>query len=410
MAGIFLLLPRSKYSEFEKRELAEFPEFSMEKLKGAEFTSEVSEWFSDTEPYRDEFMTLSMSIRNALLSPFMDASEAVTFQAPAKGKKGNENAKIVSAGVMVVGKSPHVRALNAFGADPESGQKFADAVSQYAEELPDVQVYVMAIPMSSEFYTPKRAQNKTKPQLPVIKYVYSQLRHGAKGVDVYSAMAAHTNEDIYLRTDHHWAPLGVYYADKEFAKAAGVPFEPIEKYDRKVLKGFVGLMYGTSKNIAVKRSPEDFVWYKPKGATYATTYTNYKLNKKYRVESESEPEEGNYFYDYPDGHSGAYSMYLGSDKRLTHIHTGMKNGRRLAIVKDSYGNPVPSFLFHSFEDIHVIDFRYFPHNIKRYLKENGVTDLVFVLNVFNVATESTSIKIKRFLTQKDNSFAEKDEK
>ena len=43
-------------------------------------------------------------------------------------------------------------------------------------------------------------------------------------VDAYSALAAHTDEYLYFRTDHHWTQLGAYYAYTAFCEAAG--FEP----------------------------------------------------------------------------------------------------------------------------------------------------------------------------------------
>ena len=41
-AVVFNTFPRSTFSELEKRELAVFPEFTMEKLFNGSFTSEVS--------------------------------------------------------------------------------------------------------------------------------------------------------------------------------------------------------------------------------------------------------------------------------------------------------------------------------------------------------------------------------
>ena len=37
-------------------------------------------------------------------------------------------------------------------------------------------------------------------------------------VDVRSALAAHSNEYIYYRTDHHWTSLGAWYAFEEAKK------------------------------------------------------------------------------------------------------------------------------------------------------------------------------------------------
>lgn len=424
LAGVFLLLPRSTYSELEKRELAEFPEFRLDKLKGAQYTSEVSHWFSDTEPYRDEFMTASMKVRDMLRVSFGDDEDAITFHStggdsPAteynngienqadfeNNITADENAKIASAGIILVGKAPNVIALNAFGGEATGGKEFAKVASEYAREIPNAKVYVMAIPLASEFYLPEKAKSKSKPQLPFIKNVYGSLTDGAKGVNAYGALASHAEENIYLRTDHHWSPLGAYYAAQEFAKTAGVPFKDLSSYEKRVVHDFVGSMYGYSKDISVKNSPEDFVYYMPKGVKYDVTYRNYTINKDYQVTGEGKPVKGAFFNHYKDGSGGAYSTFMGGDSRLTHVSTDTKNGRRLIVIKDSYGNPVPGYLFYSFEDIYVVDFRYFTHNIKKFAADNKVTDIVFCLNVFNVYSNSSAAKIKKFLTQGENNFA-----
>ena len=78
-AIVFDTFPRSRISELEKRELATFPKYSVDKLKSGSFTSEISSWFSDSEPFRDDFMTLSMNIKDYLGLAASD--DQVTFHA-----------------------------------------------------------------------------------------------------------------------------------------------------------------------------------------------------------------------------------------------------------------------------------------------------------------------------------------
>lgn len=426
LAAIFLLFPRSRYSELEKRDLAEFPEFDPSRLKGAEYTSALSTWFSDTEPFRDRFMAASMTVRDKLRYSFRPDEETVTFRStdtPAMadlhgaGSMGDPDeeavdnpladgtSKIGASGIIIVGKAPNARALSAFGGKSNGGVSFAEAVNEYASSLPGVKVYAMVVPLASEFYLPNSAKGRSNPQLPMIQNIYSHLGGNARGVDAHKALNAHLDEDIYLRTDHHWAPLGAYYGARAFASTAGVPFPDLSSYEERTVKNFVGTMYGYSKDIAVKQSPEDFVYYLPKGINYTTEYRDYTLNKDYQVVAESRPAKGPFFYHYKDGSGGAYSTFMGGDKRLTKVTTGTHNGRRLVVVKDSYGNAVPGYLFHSFEEIHVVDFRYFTHNMKRYVADNRITDLLFCVNVFNAYSSSVAGKIKKLLTQSDNNFA-----
>ena len=72
----------------------------------------------------------------------------------------------------------------------------------------------------------------------------------------------------------------------------------------------------------------------------------------------------------------------------------------MLLLKDSFGNAIPGYLFYSFEEIHVVDARYFTRNIVEYVRENGITDLVFGNNIAFAMSSSTINFYKRFLTQK----------
>ena len=368
-AVVFCTFPRSTYSELEKRELKRFPAFTVGSLFDGSFTAGVSSWFSDSEPYRDRFMALSMMVKDAMAVAM--PGEAVRFHASdtpvapdsasaaaagpesaeyASDMTADENAKIANAGIIVVGEGERVRALMAFGGSAKGGGSYARLANAYKRALGDgVAVYCMAIPTATEFYCPDKARSITRPQLPVIRNIYSQLDEGVKPVDAYSALASHAAEDIFLRTDHHWAPLGAFYAAQAFAAVAGVPFRPLSAYDRRVVRRFVGSMYGYSKDISIKRAPEDFVYFTPKGIAYTTTYVNYLIDEHYRVTGQSKPYRGPFFFHYRDGNGGAYCTFMGSDAKLTVVRTATKNGRRLMVIKDSLGNALPGYLFFSFE-------------------------------------------------------------
>lgn len=424
VATVFLVFPRSTYSELEKRELAQMPEFSTSKLRDNSYPKELAAWFSDSEPYRDQLMATSMWVRDKLRLSLGD-DEAISFHASDSGSdepapppadadaaeiaayqnriNADANAKIANKGIIVVGKAPVARALMAYGGK-KGGEKTAEALNRYHSEL-GVNVYAMVIPLATEFYLPDKARGASSPQLPTIQNIYAHLAPGVKGVNAYSALASHVGEDIYLRTDHHWAPLGAYYAAEQLAKSAGVPFKPLSSYERKVVHGFVGSMYGYSKDIAIKNSPEDFVYHTPKGLNYVTTYINYKVNGDYRVTSESRPQTGQYFYHYKDGSSGAYCTFMDSDMKITQVKTGSHTGRKLMIIKDSYGNAVPGYMFYSFDEVHVIDFRYFNKNMRKYVRDHGITDICLVVNIYNAYSPRTGQKLLQYLGQGDGTLA-----
>lgn len=418
---VFDTLPRSTFSPLEKRELATFPTFSWQSLASGEYAQAVSHWFSDTEPFRDHFMQASMTLKDLAGLAVGSDDEQVVFHAstdkPAAKKaeaaindrlpgeyenqlNANENAKIANHGILIVGKGDKVRALMAYGGEAGGATCFARLANAYKKAFPKCQVYCMPIPTAIEYYCPDRGRSATRPQLPTIKNIFAHLDPEVHAVDIYTTLGRHAAEDIYFRTDHHWAPLGAYYAAEQVARVARVPFKPLSAYERKVVHGFVGSMYGYSKDIAVKNAPEDFVYFKPKSVTYETTYVTYDIDKDYNLTRESRPYKGSFFYEhFRDGSGATYGTFMGSDTQLTCVRTSVHNGRRLLIVKDSFGNALPSNLFYSFEEVDVVDFRYFAKNMRRYIQDHHITDILLTLNIFNAYSDVSCGKVLAFLDQ-----------
>lgn len=438
LTAAFNLLPRSRYSELEKRDLLHFPKLSLASLADGSFTAAISSWYSDTEPYRDTLMLASMQIRDMLgvrfgedhieflaaeadpatetaaeepdpvaeaeKNPVEDTLRVQAYDRPeSDGAAGADAvAKVENTGIVLVGSGENVRALMGFFGTESGGEKYAEVVSRYGETFGSaVRVWCMPIPTSTEFYCPEKAAKFTKKQWPVFNSIFSHLSNGVRPVDIYSVLAEHTEEPIYLRTDHHWAPLGAYYAARTFAQEAGVPFRDLSAYEEHVVRNFVGSMYGYTQNMAVKKAPEDFVYYVPTDVDYTTTYVNYTLDEEFHVTGESKPFKGKFFHSFKDGSGAAYTTFMGGDIKLTRVETSTRNGRRLLIFKDSFGNAIPGYLFYSFEEIHVADFRYFTKDAVSYVDENRITDILFANSITNTCVNYTYSRYRKFLNPVD---------
>ena len=433
IAYVFATFPRTVYSPLEKRELTRFPTFSAEALASGEFTGKVSAWYSDSEPFRDRLMSVNRELKNLIRISLGD--EQITFhgyggmRSEERGMRSEERgvrseerseamkgdglvegydndddgtAKIANAGILIVGSGEKVRALMAFGGSAKGGVAYAKVANEYKKTFGgSVNVYCMVIPTAIEFYCPERARRSTHKQWPTINNIHSHLAPDVLAVDVYTSLGKHADEDIYLRTDHHWAPLGAFYAAKEFARVAKVPFRQLDSYTRKVVHGFVGSMYGYSNDVAIKNAPEDFVYYEPKDIKYSVTYINYSIDEDYHVTGMGKPYRGPFFYHYRNGSGGAYSTFMGSDAKITSVSTSTANGRRVLILKDSFGNALPGYLFYSFEQVHVVDTRYFTKNMVEYVRDNKITDILFANNIFNAYNPRFCRRYLNFLTQEN---------
>ena len=279
------------------------------------------------------------------------------------------------SGILIIGSGPDIRVVSTFTGNPEGGTAYTDAVNKYRQRLGDnVSIYSMILPIASAYYTPDDALQYTRDQKATIDGMYGRMP-GVTGVDAFTALAA-----------------------EAFAKAAGVPFRDLSNYDKKTVHNFLGTMYTVyTKDAAVGRAPEEFEYYVPRDVEYHTTAITYSLGKNRAVTGQDGPKEVNFFREYKDGSHAAYCTFMGGDSNTTKVETSTKNGRRLLIIKDSYGNALPGYLFYSFEEIHVIDFRYYPGNVVAYINNNGITDLLFAHCISLAYTAKTGQGIQRMI-------------
>ena len=230
------------------------------------------------------------------------------------------------------------------------------------------------------YYLPEEYANYTASETENIDHINSYL-NGVKPVDVYAALEPHKAEAIYARTDHHWLPLGAYYAAEAFANVADVPFAPLSDYDTATKTDYVGSMYTYTESAVLLDNPEEFTYYIPKNQ-YTTTYYSTSF---------TDPQEGDLLINIDNyDQSMYYLVFMGGDDKITHVETDCKNGRTLVIFKDSYGNALVPCLTQSFENIYVCDMRYFDLNAIDFCKEVGCTDLLFAMNTYSATGSNES--------------------
>lgn len=416
------VLPRSEESLIEQRKLAQMPEFSWESFANGEYTNGITEFYDDTVPYRDDLKRLSAAFKNLFgvdlggaevhgqlvavteeeyeeppqttpvqtttaaeavtettTAPEQTDDTAATTTAPVttaatttSERQVNEVAEGVITNGQVVAKldDGHYWAISLFGGG--KGTTYAEALNRFRSELPEsVNIYSMVAPTSGEYYLPEKFAEYNASHAKSVDSINSMLSEGITPVDAISALALHTDEPIYTRTDHHWQPLGAYYAAQAFAEAAGVPFTDISEMEKVTVDGFVGTMYGYTESASLLNDPEQFVYYKPQN-DYTTYYYDTAYNFDYVFP---------FFIDMPVGSS--YSTFMGGDKKIVRIETDVNNGRKLLIFKDSYGNAEVPFYLGSFEEIYVCDMRYFDLNAVQFIEEKGITDLLFTMCTFS---------------------------
>ncbi|MGN0621635.1 MAG: DHHW family protein [Porcipelethomonas sp.] len=418
-----IILKRPEISETENRKLAKWPDFSFNDYFSGKYTAGIENHYNDTVPGRETFKAMVASIRDCFgvrsdearihgtvitkdekKEKTTEAEEIILPEETASAEKSTESTSEAAASPTekddwddpaVEGEISNSilvyknRGIMLYGGSYENGGIYAESVNAFKRDLgDDVNVYSMVCPTPVSYYLPEKYSDMSGSEKDNIDNINSLLEDVIP-VDAYGALMPHKKEDIFKRTDHHWSQLGAYYAAEEFAKAAGVPFADINCYEKEEHSGYVGTLYGYSGDADLKNNPEDFVCYRPKN-NYQTEYFSPDLSEQW---------EGSLMMniDRLDTVSW-YLVFMGSDNQVAHITTDTGNGRKLAIIKDSYGNALVPCLTSSFEEIYVIDMRYFEVNAVSALKEWGVTDLLFAMNTFS-ATGSNFECLETIRTQ-----------
>jgi len=282
-----------------------------------------------------------------------------------------ESGQWVNGVVMYNRGTPDIRAMPVFYGTLSIGEMYADLLNKYKEMVGDkVNIYNMSIPLASAFYMPKNLQDDVTEQHGCITHIGDHLSN-VKNIDAFEAIGRHGNEYVYSRTDHHWQPLGAYYAAQAFCKEAGVPFPDLSTYEKCHIDDFLGSMYMyTDYAEDLAAYPDTFWYYKPSNE-YTTTYYNGSFQNGY---------DGDLFFDWAEGAS-CYSAILGGDMNIAEIKTDVDNDRVLVIIKDSYGNALVPFFVGSFSKIYVTDFRYVDVKMKDFFEEVGATDVLFGMSI-----------------------------
>ena len=99
---------------------------------------------------------------------------------------------------------------------------------------------------------------------------------------------------------------------------------------------------------------------------------------------------------YGEGASGtnSYSVFLQGDLPIVKMESQHKNGRKILVVKESYGNAFAPFLVNNYEKVVVVDQRYFTANLMELMKQEGINELLFINNIFAAHTPFHIDKIK----------------
>ena len=276
----------------------------------------------------------------------------------------------LNEGIVMYGKM----ALEAFYDCQEQAADYAEVISTIKRAVPSAEVYNIVVPTHVEFALPEKYKaDFSVSERPTLDAVYNNYSAEVKGVDVYDALSLHKLEYLYFNTDHHWTGLGAYYAYTKFAEEAG--FTPVaqEDMEKKSIPGLLGLLYDITQEPVLEQNPDS--------VEYFTIPGDYECQVMYQ--GSDEWLETSMLAEYAEG-ANAYGVFLGGDNKLFKIQNQdptMKNGKKIAVLKESFGNAFVPFLSPHYSEVHVLDMRYWEGNLASYAAENGIDEILIMNNI-----------------------------
>ncbi len=271
------------------------------------------------------------------------------------------------------------QAFELFGSNEQKATSYAEAINSFADSLSGITVYDMVIPNHTEMGLPQRLKDSSAPsssQAENIKAIYSKLSDDVIPVNAYNYLADHNDEYIYFGSDHHWTGLGAYYAYSAFADSTKQKVLPLDECTEQTIEGFTGTFMNTVSGIDTDTV---HYWDFPYEVTMDVT------DEYGTVNTYTSP-----YYQYAEGGSLTYGVFIMGDHPLTVLKSSSANateGKKIAVVKESYGNAFVPYLTYNYEEVHVIDFRHNSDNLVSYCAENGIEEVLFLNGVMSANTQ-----------------------
>ena len=348
--GWNIAAPRRTYSPNENRTLAEAPSTSLAHILSGKFDDDFENWFSDHFVQRDFWIELKAGLKKAagaiennqvyfakdgyLIRQFQTYSEA-TLQQNVNAINDFCSSEGIRANILMV--------------------PTASTIDQ--DLLPGGAWDIDQIALSEKLAASFADQN----YIPV-----ASLMEGGR--------------NLYYRTDHHWNEAGAYLGYEAIMKSV-LQKQPQEfQYDA-VSNSFKGTMY--SRSGAFWTAPDSICRITPKSGSLQVSVTYDGGTVTDSLYSDKRLQE-----------KDQYTYYLDGNHAEINIKTNAGTGRRAVIIKDSYAHILIPYLAAEYDEIEMIDLRYYHSPVSELLSGMPGADLYFIYSMDNFVEDPNLIFLR----------------
>lgn len=349
-----LLTPAKTFSGMENRYLSQLPAFSLAAIADSSekgYAQKFEQYVNDQFALRDGWISLK-SRCEALL-----------------GKTENNG--------IIYGRDGYL--FEKFRSyDAQRLERNLGFLAEFGAMNPDVKKYAMIVPGSYNILSelaPKGLGNVD--QLPLIREINDRLASGGyTGVEIAPALLAHTGEQLYYRTDHHWTTQGAWYGYERFMQAVGRTAVSPDPSLAQSAEGFWGTYYSKAKKFDAVA--DTITWYdlpvsgvEIDGRAVGSMYDPAALESRDK-----------------------YAMFLHANNGVTVIRNDSAPAGSILVVKDSYANCFVPFLTQSYQKVVVVDLRSLPEGLNGLIKTEQIQDVLVLYSFSNLSSDTNMPRIR----------------
>lgn len=425
--------PVQAISVEENRTLRQKPAFSWQTLANGQFSRSYEEFFSDQFPFRQFFVKLNSSLVELMKKPFsgdisivagpdgdLELGEGERLEPDPEDKvvlptqpqtptqpattpeptlpAGTPTATVTQpaatatpspvpsplptptkpagpveniSGVIIVGN----QAMELFYYNEDRSQRYVDLINRLQAKMEKVQVYSLVAPTAIAYYAPEDYQNLADAQIRGISSIYSRMDSKIKTVDADSVLKTRVHEYLYFRTDHHWTARGAWCAYKAFADTAGFSAYPLEQFESGFVPGdFLGSLHRYTKSSKLKNNPDSVEYFLPRVESEGIAFSSSSMGEGYRIKAvRTEVDSTN-----------KYLAFIQGDNPLVRLTTSVQNGKKIMVLKESFGNALVPFLLNHYEEVYVVDPRLLKADLPAFISQNGIQEVLIINYAFAV--------------------------
>ena len=368
ISGASLIIKDREFSPNENRYLAETPELSWDNILSGKFQDGLEDYLRDQVCFRDGWITVKTGIQKACGDTDIGGAYV--------GKDGYDFEKITPEDVDEKQVDRNIKAVE-------------DYFMMASETIDKQKLSFLLVPTSGFVMQEKLPKNARL--FDQAKYI-DQVQKSMKDynfVDVRDTLMDHNDEYIYYKTDHHWTSAGACLAYDVWSERTGGEVETEDGLVKNVVSDkFRGSLYS---KILDADSAYDEIW------TYGLQKDDAFGSKDCTVTIDEKQQLDSIYDDEMLQKKDKYAYFLSGNYGQVHIQNqkaaSKAKGKNILIIKDSFANSFVPFVTQDYENIYMVDLRYYNGDMKSYLQEHNITDVLVLYNISNFISDRNLHKL-----------------